>query len=909
MIKKYIQFAKEKKILLEIQSIKGKTFDILVLDYNADKVFYKFANSGKSGEIKFENITRCCCKEDEYEKSFCYKQIDSEYKHTNVRKLVENFSKYYFEILNMLQSREQKGTFEYDYFNFKKDIYQLIFDKLYQDKENLLFSYFTGKLLEKDRNELKTDNCKKGVILESILLLQQSNLSQKRAIEAALNNQISTIEGPPGTGKTTTILSIIANQVSKNKKVVVVSKNNSAIDNVAEELGNMSFPEFFARFGKKEVMNNLSLVIKDKLKTYERELRGISSTILEEEKEKLNDLFQQLNKMEEHLNQLIGYKNQLSELQNQYRHLLKRREAYQFSDKLIEKFKTKKGNANKTKKRIEYLSSLLVQMSVGKRINFFKRIMLYLTCSMSLRDLERDGIAIQILLEEKYIGDVIHSIEKKLENENLERLQEKIRNLYVEEYIEISRKILLSKLKENYNEKKFENIFEKIENAKNENIGMSRYKDDIIEIYPVILTTVDAFLSNFYSYFNNGKKIDCIIIDEASQCDILSALPLLYLANQIVVVGDCKQLNAIINLSKNVIETKVEESYDYVQENFLSTISKAINPPSNMLLEHYRCDYMIINYCNKYFYDNQLIIYKNAKNGAMKLIDDDKGKYVEIKNNSFMNEREIVTIDSGIQSDIDGKFVITPFRKQAEILKEKYSKKQCGTIHTFQGKGENEVWFCTVLNHTDEAINHVEGNNNLFTKELINVAVSRAKERFIMVTDVTFFKQNDVNMKSLIEYMEAYGEVIPDNTVCLFDYLYRQMKTYTIMDNCDNIFEKTVKNYLDNFVQLHPEYQLVVKLPLAAVVTDKCFLENNPDIKKFILNNAHLDFTIYDRRIGKPIAVIELDGKYHKNVKQKERDRKKDIALKHMKVKLWRLNSKDAVTEEQFFLRMNNLVH
>lgn len=28
-----------------------------------------------------------------------------------------------------------------------------------------------------------------------------------------------------------------------------------------------------------------------------------------------------------------------------------------------------------------------------------------------------------------------------------------------------------------------------------------------------------------------------------------------------------------------------------------------------------------------------------------------------------------------------------------------------------------------------------------------------------------------------------------------------------------------------------------------------------------------------------------------------------------MKINLWRLNSKDAITEEEFFLRMNNLVH
>jgi KaiC/GvpD/RAD55 family RecA-like ATPase len=50
-------------------------------------------------------------------------------------------------------------------------------------------------------------------------------LSQKSATEKALTEQISVIEGPPGTGKTQTILIIIANAVINGKKVAVVSKS------------------------------------------------------------------------------------------------------------------------------------------------------------------------------------------------------------------------------------------------------------------------------------------------------------------------------------------------------------------------------------------------------------------------------------------------------------------------------------------------------------------------------------------------------------------------------------------------------------------------------------------------------------------------------------------------------------
>ena len=46
------------------------------------------------------------------------------------------------------------------------------------------------------------------------------------AVEMAITNKISVIKGPPGTGKTQTILNIIATAIINNKTVAVVSNNN-----------------------------------------------------------------------------------------------------------------------------------------------------------------------------------------------------------------------------------------------------------------------------------------------------------------------------------------------------------------------------------------------------------------------------------------------------------------------------------------------------------------------------------------------------------------------------------------------------------------------------------------------------------------------------------------------------------
>ena len=75
------------------------------------------------------------------------------------------------------------------------------------------------------------------------------NASQKTAIETALTHQVSIIQGPPGTGKTQTILNIIANLLMNDKTVLVVSNNNSAVENVAEKLDGESLGFIVAKLG------------------------------------------------------------------------------------------------------------------------------------------------------------------------------------------------------------------------------------------------------------------------------------------------------------------------------------------------------------------------------------------------------------------------------------------------------------------------------------------------------------------------------------------------------------------------------------------------------------------------------------------------------------------------------------
>ena len=63
------------------------------------------------------------------------------------------------------------------------------------------------------------------------------NESQRRAVEMIIQNEeVAIIHGPPGTGKTTTLIEAIAQLVLGGEKVLVSAPSNTAVDNIAKGL-------------------------------------------------------------------------------------------------------------------------------------------------------------------------------------------------------------------------------------------------------------------------------------------------------------------------------------------------------------------------------------------------------------------------------------------------------------------------------------------------------------------------------------------------------------------------------------------------------------------------------------------------------------------------------------------------
>ena len=121
--------------------------------------------------------------------------------------------------------------------------------------------------------------------------------------------------------------------------------------------------------------------------------------------------------------------------------------------------------------------------------------------------------------------------------------------------------------------------------------------------YPVVLSTCHALAD----CIPDGHLLDYIVIDEASQVDLLAAGLALARCRNLVVVGDSQQLPQISRDAAAGLEPP-GPAYDYREHSILLRRYLELYPdvPRTLLREHYRCDPAIIGFCNKAFYGGAL---------------------------------------------------------------------------------------------------------------------------------------------------------------------------------------------------------------------------------------------------------------------------------------------------------------
>ena len=358
------------------------------------------------------------------------------------------------------------------------------------------------------------------------------NTDQYQALQNAYRYSNSVIVGPPGTGKSYTITSIISDAVINNQSVLVVSKTKQAVEVIRHMLErDFKLKDYLIH----TTGHNYKWSLKAKIKRY---LSGISAKVNTNfDLEKVKQLSHQLDQLEKEFEQYIEKELKRSDLE--------------FSEDLSFWEKWQKF----------YLNTIA------------------------------------------YNGEKLWFIFKEI-NEVLEQL-EKEASVYAK------RKIALN-IKNNSHRYRNEisTFFDSLDTT-----SFSAYKrilqqvdfDHVLKAFPIWL----ANLSDLNAVLPLKKDcFDLVIIDEATQCDIASALPALYRAKRVVIAGDPNQLRHYSFVAK-AQQFNLQEKYnlnkdkifDYRNRSILDLFIAKVKHQKQIsfLREHFRSSPSLIEFRNNNF--------------------------------------------------------------------------------------------------------------------------------------------------------------------------------------------------------------------------------------------------------------------------------------------------------------------
>ena len=790
---------------------------------------------------------------------------DNSTKVTSVKSLQYNSSEnnnnnnifdYFKEIANIVSIKTEDGE------ALLNRAYQQI---LFVEKWTALYSYLNPSIKPKDKE------------FNSILIFPFGiNQSQYQAVKNAMENQISVIEGPPGTGKTQTILNIIANLIYNGKSVSVVSNNNSATANVFEKLKQFDFGYICATLGRKENKENF---IQNQNGLYPN-FEYNENDKLETNPNKNKELIEQLEEFFNLQNNIAINKNILSELKIEIEHFIK-----QENISNLPKIRNIKSlNSQK-------IMNIKIRLEELKRIGIFLKLKLILLYGIgdfkfykkSINEIINVYDKIYYTLKEKELNEAIEKDSKRFELLSKNNIIETLKNNSIS--------ILRTYLKNKYKNKKERKIFT-LED-------LNKKSEKFILEYPVIFSTTYSI----GKCLNKDFKFDYLIIDEASQVDLITGALALYNAKNAVIVGDRKQLPNVIptdSLSKIEELSKkynIASNYDYVKQSFLTSIIESLNYVNKVLLkEHYRCHPKIINFCNKKFYNNELVILTEDKGeeDVMKVYITVKGSHAR----GHYNQRQIDIIDKEIMPELKQKLsvdeigIVSPYNEQKIRLQDAINNEniQIDTVHKYQGREKDAIIITTVNNKISEFIDD---------PKMLNVAITRSK-RFLRLVVSRDICEKDGNINDLVKYIKYNNfEVIESNVKSIFDLLYKEnrlarlqylknKKRISLFDS-ENIAYNEIENILKNN---YNNLGIITHIPLFRILENKNLL-NKDELKYASHEWTHIDFVIYNKMDKKPSLAIEVDGyTFHKkSTAQSQRDELKNEILKKYNIPLIRLST------------------
>lgn len=589
--------------------------------------------------------------------------------------------------------------------------------------------------------------------------------TQKRIVLSARENNLTVISGPPGTGKSYTIAAIILDHLLGGRRVLFVSRMDKAVEVVTSWLEEFIGLYSVARSGARKAQRTLA----DKLDN----ITGPNSPVMPYNKKQIEALIKEyeteqekLIELEKEFTNVVANERTWANVHSKIEDINSRLDLNFNSSRLA----IKKSKAVKIQEKIKGADALIQNKGFFIKTWWGNKIIKSIRSQLGAPNnaTARELILMAQRIENERLREEVEINIAKFNEVNLiwERIQElkiKLRNLALNN---LKARLLgnLHIVVHNY-EKRVE-LKKFVKSLKTSNIReklalLKQVKSDtLLAAFPCWASTT-YHLSQILPV--HPGMFDLVIFDEASQCDIASAIPALYRANRALVVGDPKQLNHVVFLgkqaeyssfAKNNVPPDIQANYRY-STNSLFDVAENLVPQANyfMLDEHFRSDPHIIGFSNKMFYADQIRIMTHKPRAGITdqetaiQLDCAKGKRTEGAVNPkeieaiFKHVRQIIAQSPEDKPTTIG--ILSPFRDQVNAITKELPnhlsltelerhKIVVGTAHSLQGDEKDIVILSLSL---DPDFHH--GTLNFLEKpNVFNVSITRAKKRLIVITSV-----------------------------------------------------------------------------------------------------------------------------------------------------------------------------
>lgn len=686
------------------------------------------------------------------------------------------------------------------------------------------------------RNRLSPGS-KKGV---NVVIFDKDkiNIDQMRVVYNSMVNHTTYIKGPPGTGKTETIFNVLLSAYANDKKVLVCSNNNHPVDDIFSKMTKSIKRK---NFHTHELMDGIFPI-----------MRLGSNVELQETINKLRVIYDfVLGKKNTNIKEESTEKSKNKSLAE----FEKLREIIQLYEERLDLYET----INKLSKLKEQTTSNEISQEIYKQ-----------------REIQVEKYNEMPYIKDEDVAKYAVSANSDIDFQNyiyystLSRYM-KLLNPTYKELVEI--------IKTPDTMAATTQLNKYLKHDKN----LKRFTD----IFPIIVTT------NISADKLGTPKphFDLCIMDEAGQCNIATSLIPIIRATDLLLVGDTNQLQPVTVIESDVNNAlmdryNIKKEYNYIHNSILSTmLSKDKNSKSILLRYHYRCGQKIAGFVNKRFYDEQL-----------KLVNQLPGElvYVDVKNNKIPGNRnayneeakEIAKIIK--RNNYHDVGIVTPFVNQSILINDYLQKNgikdvRAGTIHTLQGSERSVIIMSSALcpRTGKKTMNWVKNNH-----ELINVAVTRAKDKLIFVGDReaidTLSKDDDEtsDIKALSDYVAANGEyVVPKSDVGI-------ATDFSNNSTSEKEFFDTITPY---FTKRGTKLRIDRNVPVADAIKN-IHPDDLPLIgKKEFDVIVQSSYGLFNNRY-QTIVVFEIDGGEHVGSKVTAmRDRQKEEVCRRYGIKLIRI--------------------